>query len=115
MTATNGIPGAVDPLDRRDRSWWVDWIAKAAVFGGGVSAIVFIAGIFLFIATQGLDFAVHRLSWSQFFGSGNWRPTGHPPEFGALYLIVGTATIDSSSSLVWPTQPYRYSGRSPSA
>jgi len=80
-------------LDRRDRAWWFDFAAKAAVFGGGVSAIVFIAAIFVFIATQGLDFAIHRLDWVEFFTSEYWRPTSSPPTYGALALIAGTASI----------------------
>jgi phosphate transport system permease protein len=80
-------------LDRRDRAWWLDFAAKVLVFGGGISAIVFIGAIFAFIATQGLDFAVHRLDWGHFFASATWRPTATPPEYGALALIAGTASI----------------------
>lgn len=84
---------AAEAFDARDSAWWIDRIAKVFVFAGGISAIVFIVGIFLFIATQGLDFAFTRLSWSEFFGSIAWRPNGHPHEYGALALIAGTASI----------------------
>jgi phosphate transport system permease protein len=90
----------LDDLDRRDGPWWVDWIARALVFAGGISAIVFIVAIFVFIATQGLDFALNRLDWGQFFGSIAWRPTGHPPEFGAKALIAGTASVTAVAMLV---------------
>lgn len=87
-------------LDRRDRAWWTDWVARVLVFTGGISAIVFIVGIFVFIAQQGLGFTLQRLSWSEFFSSINWRPTGHPPTYGALALIVGTLTITALAMLV---------------
>ena len=86
-------PQRPSPLDHRDVAWWSDWCARAAVFAGGISAIVFIAGIFLFIATQGLGFAFGTLDWGEFFTSIFWRPTGHPPTYGAFALIVGTLTV----------------------
>jgi phosphate transport system permease protein len=87
-------------LDRRDRAWWLDFAAKVLVFGGGISAIVFIVAICLFIGTQGLDFAIHRLDWGEFFGSINWRPTSQPPQYGALALIAGTGSITAVAMVV---------------
>ncbi len=87
-------------LDRRDRSWWIDWYAKALVFSGGISAVVFIAAIFLFLGTQGLDFAVHRLDWGQFFGTIAWRPDSNPPQYGAVALIFGTASVTAMAMLI---------------
>ncbi len=92
--------GVASALDVRDRAWWIDWTAKTLVFGGGISAIVFIGAIFVFLGTQGLDFAFHRLDWAEFFGSIAWRPNGHPSQYGALALIVGTATITGLAMLV---------------
>ncbi|HEX5054723.1 MAG TPA: phosphate ABC transporter permease subunit PstC [Planctomycetota bacterium] len=80
-------------LDHRDASWWIDWVARMLVFAGGVSAIIFIVGIFVFITAQGLEFTFQRLDWVEFFTSIAWRPTGHPPTYGALALIVGTLSI----------------------
>ncbi|MFY9344372.1 MAG: phosphate ABC transporter permease subunit PstC [Planctomycetota bacterium] len=87
-------------LDRRDAAWWLDWLARMLVMAGGVSAIVFIAGIFLFIATQGLDFTANRLDFGEFFTAIEWRPTGHPPTYGALALIVGTLSITALAMVV---------------
>jgi phosphate transport system permease protein len=91
---------ALAELDQRDRAWWSDRIAKVLVFGGGISAIVFIAAIFVFLGTQGLDFAVHRLDWGEFFGSIAWRPNGYPPQYGARALIAGTAAVTGVAMLV---------------
>jgi len=92
--------GRVAAVDRRDASWWIDWVMRALVMAGGVSAIVFIVGIFLFITTQGLDFTWNRLAVGEFFTSIAWRPTGHPPTYGALALIVGTVTVTLLAMLV---------------
>jgi hypothetical protein len=53
------VAASLGELDRRDRAWWTDWVARVLVFGGGISAIVFIVGIFVFITQQGLDFTLH--------------------------------------------------------
>lgn len=90
---TDRAPLISEELDRRDSSWWVDLVARLLVFGGGISAIVFVVGIFVFIATQGLEFTLQRLDWAEFFTSIYWRPTGHPPTYGALALIVGTLSV----------------------
>jgi phosphate transport system permease protein len=87
-------------LDRRDASWWIDWLCRAGVFVGGMSAILFLGAIFLFIATQGLEFAWHRLSLGQLLGGERWEPTVEPPSYGALPLIAGTAWITVVAMLV---------------
>src|SRR5262245_9491372 len=84
---------AVHPFDRRNGSWYVDAGMRLLVLVGGISTIVFLLAILVFIATEGLDFAVHRLDWAQLFTSGAWRPTSKPPTYGALYLIAGTAAV----------------------
>ncbi len=87
--------------DKLDAAWVWDRIAKFAIFLGGISAIVFVVAIFLFIAKEGLGFALVDLDLGYFFGSGNWRPTSpENPQYGALYLIVGTASITGLAMLV---------------
>jgi len=104
VSSTPGVTGPraaeAKSLDRRDRAWWFDFGARAAVFVGGMSAILFIAAIFVFIGTQGLDFAIHRLSWSEFLFGTHWEPTVEPPRYGALPLIAGTAWITVVAMLV---------------
>ena len=87
-------------LDRRDASWWIDWAARTGVFIGGMSAILFIGAIFVFIATQGLEFAINRLSISELLFGRHWEPTVEPPHYGALPLIAGTAAITTVAMLV---------------
>ncbi len=80
-------------MDRRDPAWYVDRAARLIIFAGGVSAIVFVAGIFLFVTKEGLDFVLGSLDIGEFFTSIAWRPASNNPTYGALALIVGTASV----------------------
>ena len=87
--------------DRLDGAWYWDRVAKAVIFIGGISAIIFVISIFVFIAKEGLGFALFDLDKSEFFGSPAWRPTSEPePQFGALALIAGTASVTGFAMLV---------------
>ncbi|MBI4605894.1 MAG: phosphate ABC transporter permease subunit PstC [Planctomycetes bacterium] len=60
----------------------------------GVSAIVFVFGIFVFVLKEGWEFLTHRLDLVQFFTSIEWRPTSpNDPTYGALALLAGTAAV----------------------
>jgi len=88
-------------LHRRDLAWYQDKAIAAFVFVGGISAIVFILGIFIFITKEGLGFTLNTLDIKEFFGSPAWRPTfERDPTFGALALIVGTASVTGLAMLV---------------
>lgn len=91
--ATSSQPDWAKGLDTRDRAWKFDFGARMLVLLGGVSAILFIAAIFIFIGTQGLDFMWNRMSISELLTGNRWEPTVEPPEYGALPLIMGTAWI----------------------
>jgi len=94
-----GAPDWAQVLDRRDRSWWLDFAGRIAVLAGGVSAILFIVAIFVFISTQGLELLTRVSPLDILFGS-RWEPTVEPPRFGALPLIAGTAWITAVAMLV---------------
>ncbi len=60
----------------------------------GVSAILFVFGIFFFVCREGADFMFGRLSWRQFLLSTAWYPTSvSNKRYGALALIAGTASV----------------------
>ena len=85
---------AAHAADRRGVSWIVDRAAHVLIFLGGVSAIVFIVGIFVFITREGMGFILHRFDPVEFFTSPRWAPTSnHNPTYGALALIAGTASV----------------------
>ena len=96
-----GTPAGSASSDRRDLAWFVDKAVELLVFLGGVSAIVFILGIFVFITKEGLGFVFETLNPLEFFTSPRWRPTSdHNPTYGALALIVGTASVTGLAMFV---------------
>lgn len=86
-------------MDRRDWAWYADKCAQVLIFAGGVSAIVLVAGIFVFVAKEGLAFVFGALDVGEFFASIAWRPTSNNPTYGALALIVGTASVTGLAML----------------
>lgn len=88
-------------LHKRDMAWYMDKAIAAFVFVGGISAIVFIIGIFVFITKEGLGFILSTMDVKEFFTSTAWRPTfERDPTYGALALIVGTASVTGLAMLV---------------
>ena len=87
--------------DRWDAAWLIDKAVAGFVFVGGVSAIVFIVGIFVFITREGLGFVAGGLDIKEFLLSQAWRPTSDSnPTYGALALIVGTASVTGFAVLM---------------
>ena len=64
-----------DALDRRTTDWYIDKLMQSLVFIGGISAIIFIIGIFVFITMEGMDFVVNDLDPVEFFTSEYWFPS----------------------------------------
>ena len=95
-----GAGAGIGAMDRRDMAWHVDRAARLLVFVGGISAIVFIVGIFVFITKEGLDFVLGPLKPGEFLTSIAWRPTSSNPTYGALALIAGTASVTGFAMLL---------------
>lgn len=94
-----GAPAGAD--DRRDAAWYIDKAVAVLVFIGGVSAILFVVGIFVFVTREGIGFLAGRFSLSEFIGSIAWRPTSEKhPTYGALALLLGTASVTGLAMLV---------------
>lgn len=91
--ANRSPAGIAADLDRRTLSWWIDRFARTIVSIGGLSAILFIVGIFVFIGSQGFEFAWHRLSIFELLTGDRWEPTANPPRYGGAPLLWGTAWI----------------------
>ena len=99
MPAAAGAVG--HRADRRNRDWFIDKAVEVVVFVGGISAIVFIIGIFVFVAREGLGFLLQTLDLREFFGSQNWRPTSESnPTYGILALLAGTASVTGLAMVV---------------
>lgn len=92
---------SLEAIDRRTFDWYVDKGLQVIIFIGGISAIVFVLGIFVFITKEGFSFVLDRFDFVEFFTSPRWRPTSsHNPTYGALALIVGTASVTGMAMLV---------------
>lgn len=100
MSKTNR-PALAAPEDRLDLAWIADRAVRALMFLGGISAIIFILGIFVFIMREGLTFVFDRFDFLEFFATIRWAPTStNNPTYGALALIVGTASVTGVAMLV---------------
>lgn len=60
----------------------------------GVSAIIFVFGIFIFVFREGAGFFLHGFKPLEFFTSPEWYPTSQSNvRYGALALIAGTFSV----------------------
>ena len=101
MLAEQAKPPASMDLDHRGRDWYADKAIAFLVFVGGISAIIFIIGIFVFITKEGVGFISGPLDVREFFGSPAWRPTSlREPTYGVLALIAGTASVTGLAMVV---------------
>ncbi|MDJ0656381.1 MAG: phosphate ABC transporter permease subunit PstC [Xanthomonadales bacterium] len=88
-------------VGQRNRDWYIDKAVEIIVFIGGISAIIFIVGIFVFITKEGLGFLADTFDFKEFFFSPNWRPTSEAnPTYGILALMAGTASVTGLAMLV---------------
>lgn len=76
---------------RRQRTAFAIYAEKAIealIHLCGISAILFILAIFVFIAKEGLGFLGSHLF--EMLSSADWSPTHEPPTFGIVALLAGT-------------------------
>ncbi len=88
-------------FDRLNRDWYIDKLVQLIVFVGGISAIIFIIGIFVFITKEGMGFILNTMDPVEFFTSPYWEPSDEDaPEYGILALIAGTASVTGLALVV---------------
>ena len=91
----------IEAVDRRDLDWFIDKGVQVLIFIGGISAIIFVVGIFVFITREGMAFVLGRFDVAEFFTSLRWIPTSlSNPTYGALALIAGTASVTGMAMVV---------------
>jgi len=94
-------PKAISDFDRRNLDWYLDKLVQVLVFIGGVSAIIFIVGIFVFITKEGIGFILQTMDVKEFFLSPYWEPSDEDaPEYGILALVAGTASVTGLALVV---------------
>jgi phosphate transport system permease protein len=88
-------------FDRRNRDWYMDKLVQLVVFVSGISAVVFVIGIFVFVTKEGMGFILDTMDPVEFFTSPYWEPSDEDaPEYGILALIAGTASVTGLALLV---------------
>lgn len=94
---TNSIPGprgaaGAASAGRRRAAVLVERGIEALIRLCGISAIVFVFGIFYFVFREGAPFLPHLDQWTFFFGT-NWYPAGEEPKYEVGALITGTLCV----------------------
>ncbi len=88
-------------VDRVSLDWLIDKAAQLILFVSGISAILFILSIIVFVFEQGLGFLLHEVDLVEFLTSPYWDPTAdEDPTYGILALIAGTASVTGLAMLV---------------
>ncbi|MDZ7290011.1 MAG: phosphate ABC transporter permease subunit PstC [candidate division KSB1 bacterium] len=68
----------------------IEWVIRLC----GISAILFVIGIFFFVFREGSGFLFHGLNLREFLTSTEWYPISvGQPRYGVLALIAGTASV----------------------
>ncbi len=90
-----------EDFDRRDLDWYVDKLVAGIVFVCGISAILFVLGIFFFVTKEGIGFVFEKMDFREFFLTPYWSPSdAEDPEYGILALMAGTASVTGLAMLV---------------
>ncbi|MBI4404970.1 MAG: phosphate ABC transporter permease subunit PstC [Deltaproteobacteria bacterium] len=80
---------------------WGEKIIEALILICGLSAIILVLGIFIFVFKEAWPFLLSRFSWREFLTSPEWYPdSATKVRYGALALFAGTASITIGSMVV---------------
>lgn len=87
--------------DIRNWDWHVDKFFQVFMFLCGISAVIFVLGIFVFVFKEGSGFIIHQMDWAEFFLSPKWRPTSAThATYGTFAMVAGTAAVTVISMAV---------------
>ncbi len=93
--------GNMPDINQRNLDWYIDRFIQYFVFLSGISAIILIIGIFVFVTIEGFGFLLDDFSFREFFLSPWWEPTDEDePTYGILALMAGTASVTGLAMLV---------------
>src|SRR5579871_895834 len=89
------------PQNRRRMEFLGERVIEALIRLCGVSAIVFVFGIFFFVFREGSHFLFHGFNFREFFFSQEWYPTSESHvRYGALALIIGTLSVTGLAMVI---------------
>ncbi len=76
-------------------------VIEGAIRISGISAIIFVFGIFFFVFREGAGFLFNHLDWREFLLSPEWYPTSVANKrYGILALIAGTGSVTVLAMLI---------------
>jgi phosphate transport system permease protein len=100
MTRRSLAPGGEAARRRRVEAFTevgLEWLIKLC----GISAILFVFGIFFFVFREGAGLLFGSFSLTKFLFTTEWYPTSHSNvRYGVLSLIVGTASVTTTAMLI---------------
>lgn len=87
--------------EKRNRLPLGERIIEGLIKAGGMSGIVLIVGILIFIFRESAQFLFGRFDLMEFILSGNWAPASvERIEYGTLALIAGTLSVTVVSMVI---------------
>ena len=94
------VRAAVPRAARSQAAIFAERAIEVLVYICGISAIVFVFGIFFFVFKEGAPFLT-KLNFVEFFFSKEWIPTSSvQPKYGIGALIVGTVSVTMLAMLI---------------
>jgi phosphate transport system permease protein len=75
---------------------WKERLIESLIYFCGISSIVIVALIFLFLLKEGLAL-FHAVSVRDFLTGDRWYPISEPPRFGILPLILGSLCVTAGA------------------
>jgi phosphate transport system permease protein len=89
------------PLGRSRVALAVERGIEAAIRLAGLSAVVLVLGIVVFVLIEALPFLATRFDLGELLGSTRWQPVSAvEPEYGALALVAGTAVVTTIAMVI---------------
>ncbi len=86
---------------RRNQRPWSERIIEGMIKAGGMSGIIFVVGILIFILRESAGFLFGNFDFVEFFASGNWVPASvEKIEYGTLALLAGTMSVTLVSMVI---------------
>jgi phosphate transport system permease protein len=76
-----------------------EWCIERLVFLSGITSIVIVVLIFVFLLKEGLAVFGH-VGVLQFLFGSNWYPISDPPQFGAFPLIIGSVFVTLGAAVI---------------
>ena len=84
----------MDGIERPRWETWGEKLIECLIRLCGISAVIFVIGIFVFVFKEGSGYLFHGFRPWEFFTSIEWYPTSQSHvRYGVLALMAGTASV----------------------